>query len=65
MIVISFFEGLIFKYIFDLCNPLKSSYTISGGDSDEGGRPMNEDTDLAPSTEIQRGNDSNSTENRI
>lgn len=58
-------ESVVFKDIFDMWNPLKSSYTTSSDGSDEGGRPMNEDTDLAPSTETQRGNDSNSTENRI
>lgn len=58
-------ENVVFKDIFDMWNPLKSSYTQSSDTSDEGGRPMNEDTDLAPSTEMQRGNDSNSTDNRI
>ena len=58
-------EGVIFKDIFNMWNPLKSSYTTSGDITDEGGRPMNDDTNLAPSTEIQRGNDSNSTNNRI
>lgn len=59
-------ENTIFKDIFDMWNPLKSSYTQSGSSSsDEGGRPMMDDTELAPSTETQRGNDSNSTDNRI
>lgn len=57
-------EGVIFKDIFDLWRPLSSSFTQSDS-GDEGGRPMNEDTNLAPSTETQRENDSNSTDNRI
>lgn len=61
----SVIEGVIFKDIFNLWNPLKSSYTSSSNSSDEGGRPMNDDTNLAPSTETQRDNDSNLTENRI
>ncbi len=60
----SVIEGVIFKDIFDLWRPLSSSFTQSDS-GDEGGRPMKEDTDLAPSTETQRGNDANSTENRI
>ena len=57
-------ETSILGDIFDSWQPLKSSYTQSGDDS-EGGRPMNDDTNLAPSTETQRSNDSNKTDNRI
>lgn len=56
-------ENQAFKDIFDNWQVLKTSYTQSSNDS--GGRPTKEDGDLAPSTETQRGNDSNSTENRI
>ena len=59
-------ENEIFKDIFDIWQPLKSSYTQSGdGSTDEGGRPTKDDGDLAPSTETQRENDSNNVENRI
>lgn len=58
-------ENIVLKDIFDIWNPLKSSYTQSSDGTDESGRPEKEDTDIAPSTEIQRDNDSNSTENRI
>jgi len=61
----SFTEQTFKEDMFDKWEVLKTSYTTSGDNSDEGGRPMNDDTNLAPSTETQRGNDSNSTENRI
>ncbi len=60
----SFMEQIFKEDIFDKWNVLKTSYTQSG-DASEGGRPMNDDTDLAPSTDVQRSNDSNSTDNRI
>ena len=50
--------------IYDKWEVLKTSYTTAN-DGSEGGRPMNDDTDLAPSTDTQRGNDSNNTDNRI
>ena len=50
--------------IYDKWEVLKTSYTTAN-DGSEGGRPMNDDTDLAPSTDTQRGNDSNKTDNRI
>lgn len=58
-------EGVVFKDIFDLWNPLRSSYTESGTSGDEGGRPMKDETDIADSTDTQRQNDSNKTDNRI
>ena len=60
----SFTEQIFKEDIYDKWEVLKTSYTQSSEDS-EGGRPMNDDTNLAPSTNVQRGNDSNSTDNRI
>lgn len=60
----SIIEGKVLKDVFDLWNPLKSSYTTPS-DGDEGGRPTKDDGELAKSTEVQRENDSNKTENRI
>lgn len=56
-------ENVVLKDIFDMWQPLKSSYTQSG--NNETGRPMKNDDELAPSTEAQRENDSNNVENRI
>lgn len=64
MIGNSFTERIFKEDIFDKWEVLKTSYTTAS-DNSEGGRPMNEDTNLAPSTDTQRGNDSNKTENRI
>lgn len=57
-------EGVVFKDIFDLWRPLSSSFTQSES-SDEGGRPMKDETDIADSTDTQRQNDSNDADNRI
>lgn len=58
-------ETSILGDIFDSWQPLKSSYTQSGDGSDEGGRPIEDETNIAKSTDTQRQNDSNSTDNRI
>ena len=60
-------EGKIFKDIFDLWNPLKSSYTTSssGDKSDDGGRPTMDDGDLSAAGEVTRENDTNDPDNRI
>ena len=60
-------EGKIFKDIFDLWNPLKSSYTTSasGNKSDDGGRPTIDDGDLSAAGEVTRENDTNDPDNRI
>ena len=58
-------ETSILGDIFNRWQPLKSSYTQSGDSSDEGGRPMEDETNIAKSTDTQRNNDSNSTDNRI
>lgn len=60
----SFTEQIFKEDIFDKWEVLKTSYT-SSSDESEGGRPMKEETDLAESTDIQRQNDSNKTDNRI
>lgn len=64
MIGNSFTEQMFKEEIFDKWEVLKTSYTTSS-DNSEGGRPMNDETDLAPSTDVQRGNDSNNPDNRI
>ena len=62
----SIIEGNIFKNIFDLWNPLKSSYTISASNnSDDGGRPTMDDGDLSAAGEVTRENDTNNPDNRI
>ena len=61
----SIVENQILGDIFDGWNPLKTSYTQSGDSGDEGGRPIEEGTEISEVTETQRDNDSNSTENRI
>lgn len=58
-------EGIIFKDIFDMWNPLKSSYTTSGDDSDEGGAPTKNIGDLSASGERTKENDTNNPDNRI
>ena len=60
----SFVEQMFKENIYDKWEVLKTSYTTANDES-EGGRPTNEDTNLAPSTDTQRQNDSNSTDNRI
>jgi hypothetical protein len=60
----SFTEQMFKEDIYDKWEVLKTSYTTAN-DGSEGGRPMNDDTDLAPSTDTQRGNDSNKADNRI
>lgn len=58
-------ENTVLSDIFETWNPLKSSYTQSGDSSSGSGRPELEETQIAPSTDTQRNNDSNSTENRV
>ena len=61
----TFVENKVFKNIFDIWQPLRSSYTEAGDSGNEGGRPEKEDTEISEVTEVQRGNDSNDVENRI
>lgn len=58
-------ENTIFKDIFDMWQPLKSSYTSSSDSSDEGGAPTKSDGDLSASGEVTRENDTNNPDNRI
>ena len=60
----SFTEQMFKEDIFDQWEVLKTSYT-TGNDGSEGGRPMNDETDIANSTDTQRQNGSNDTDNRI
>ena len=57
-------EGKMFKDIFDLLTPLQSSYTTSGNQSSDGGRPTKDDDDLSASGETTRENDTNNPDNR-
>lgn len=61
----SFTEQIFKEDIFDKWEVLKTSYTSSSESAEEGGRPMKDETDIADSTDTQRQNDSNSTDNRI
>ena len=60
-------EGVIFKDIFDMWIPMKSSYTTSSNSAsdNDGGRPTMNDDDLSASGEITRENDTNDPDNRI
>ena len=60
----SFTEQMFKEDIFDQWEVLKTSYT-TGNDGSEGGRPMNDETNIANSTDTQRQNGSNDTDNRI
>ena len=44
---------------FDELTPLKSSYTNSGDEDSDAGRPKSDDGDLTPSGEATRDNDTN------
>lgn len=58
-------ENTVLADVIATWQPLKSSYTTSETSGDEGGRPTLDETELAPSTDTQRENDSNSPDNRI
>lgn len=60
----SFTEQMFKEDIYDKWEVLKTSYTTAN-DGSEGGAPMKDETDIAESTDTQRQNDSNSTDNRI
>lgn len=60
----SFTEQMFKEDIFDQWEVLKTSYTTAN-DGSEGGRPMNDETDIADSTDTQRQNGSNDPDNRI
>lgn len=58
-------EQMFQEDIFDKWQPLRSSYTESNDHEDEGGRPMMDETEISKTTDVQRSNDSNKTDNRI
>ena len=60
----SFTEHMFKEDIFDKWEVLKTSYTTAN-DGSGGGAPMKDETDISESTDTQRQNDSNKTENRI
>ena len=60
----TFMENNILSDVFESWKPLQSSYTQSSSSS-EGGRPTMDETEISKTTDTQRQNDSNSTENRI
>ena len=60
-----YFAVKIIKDIFASWQPLKSSYTSASDSLNEGGRPMMDETEISKTTDTQRNNDSNSTDNRI
>lgn len=60
----TFMENSILSDVFESWKPLQSSYTQSSSSS-EGGRPTMDETEISKTTDTQRQNDSNSTENRI
>ena len=55
----------MFKNIFDMWNPLKSSYTTSNNGDDDVGAPAKSDTDISEITQKTRDNDNNDPDNRI
>lgn len=56
-------EQVVFRDVFDLMQPLRSSYTISG--SEEAGRPESDIEDLSASGEASKENNTNDPDNRI
>lgn len=65
MLGISYMENNILCDVFDSWQPLKTSYTMSKDSISQEGRPMMDETEISKTTDIQRENDSNSTDNRI
>lgn len=57
-------EQVVFKDVYDLMTPLKSSYTESAS-SEDVGRPAMDDTEISEVTETTRSNDGNDPDNRI
>ena len=57
-------EEILYNDVFSKWKPLSTSYTQSGSEN-EGGRPEKDETEISKTTDVQRQNDSNSTENRI
>lgn len=66
MLGLSYMENVVLADVLSSWKPLQTSYTTAGADlNNKGGRPTEDDTDIAESTALQRENDSNSVENRI
>lgn len=65
MIGNTLFEELFKDDVFNLWQPLKSSHTASGDQSDEAGRPTKDGTEVDKGVEQQQENESNDTDNRI
>ena len=55
----------MFRDVFDLMTPLKSSYTESSSDQGTAGRNQIDDEDLSTSGERARENDTNDPANRV
>ena len=58
-------EQVMFRDVFDLMTPLKSSYTESSSDQGTAGRNQIDDEDLSTSGERARENDTNDPANRV
>lgn len=58
-------ENKLFKDVFDMWQPLKSSYTMSNNSSDEGGRPTKSETEISEITQNTHDNDGNNSDNRV
>lgn len=58
-------EQVMFRDVFDLMTPLKSSYTESSSDQGTAGRNQIDDGDLSTSGERARENDTNDPANRV
>jgi len=58
-------ENKVLGDIFDSWNPLRSSYTESGGSSDGVGAPKKAETEISEVTEATRANDGNDPDNRV
>ena len=58
-------ENKVLGDIFDSWNPLRSSYTESGGSSNGVGAPKKAETEISEVTEATRANDGNDPDNRV
>ena len=58
-------ENTILSDIFASWQPLRSSYTESGGSDDEGGRPEMDETEISEVTQNTHDNDGNDPDNRV
>ena len=59
-------ENTIFKDIFDMWQPLKSSYTSSSKETDnKGGAPTKSETEISEITQNTHDNDGNDPDNRV